>query len=242
MSRFDDADQPEDLTPWLAAGLRRREALEWRRWRFTLVEAQRWLAAGVGDALTAAQWQLSGVTAATVKDWQAANIGSAAAIRWHEFGFDLDEAREHAKEGRGPFEAYQHRQGGMAMYHPPGSPAARIQTFINAGVPHQVVHGYARSDWTDDVAIAWAKQGIEAADARAWQLLGLTAIEAGELAKAGKEPLQLVQDWWHSGIPLAEVGDWLGAGLTPEEAVAQRASGVTVEQAAALRALRQGGS
>lgn len=242
MSRFDDADQPEDLTPWLAAGLRRKEALEWRRWRFTLVEAQRWMAAGVGDALTAAQWQMSGVTTTTVKDWQAANIGAAAAIRWHEFGFDLDTATQHAEAGRGPYEAYQQQQGAMGGQYPPGARGALIQTFINAGVPQQVLRGYLSSNWTDDVAIAWAKRGIEAADARAWQLLGLTAIEAGELAKAGKEPLQLIQDWWHSGIPLAEVGDWLGAGLTPEEAVAQRAAGVTVEQAAALRALRHGGS
>ena len=241
MSRFDDADQPEDLTAWLAAGLRRRDALEWRRWHFTLPEAQRWIAAGIGEALVAAQWQIAGVTTDTVKDWQDANIGSAAAIRWHEFGFMLEKAKEHAKAGRGPFEAYQQHQGGSAIQNVSGMRNTEVQKLIDAGVPPQVLHGYLRGKWTDDTAIAWAKHGIEAADARAWQLLRLTPAEASELSKTGKNPLRLIQDWWACGIPFDEVGDWLGAGLTPEEAVAQRASGITVEQAAALRALRHTG-
>jgi hypothetical protein len=240
VSRFDDADQPEDLTAWLAAGLRRREALEWRRWRFTLSEAQRWIGAGVGDALTAAQWQLSGANADTVNDWQAASIGAAAAIRWHEFGFGLDEAKQHAAQGRGPAEAYNFVRGATAA-RSTNSPNSRIRAFLDAGVPPQVMHGYVTGNWSDEAALSWAKQGIEVGDARAWQLLGLSAAEAGELTRAGKQPLRLIEDWWSSGIPIEEVGDWLGAGLTPEEAVTQRASGITVEQAAALRALRHNG-
>ena len=90
--------------------------------------------------------------------------------------------------------------------------------------------------------IAWAKQGITAADAHLWQELGLTAPEAGELRKADQSPAAVIRDWWRAGIPFDEVADWIGAGLSAEEAVAQRAAGVTVEQAAALRALRRGGA
>jgi hypothetical protein len=49
--RFNDPDDrnrpPEDLTAWLAAGLRRVDAQAWRRWNFRLDVAKRWRAAGV---------------------------------------------------------------------------------------------------------------------------------------------------------------------------------------------------
>ena len=69
--RFDDPEDrdrpPEELTAWLAAGLRRVEALAWRRWNFTLADATRWRAAGVPEALQAAQWQAAGVHPDTVR-------------------------------------------------------------------------------------------------------------------------------------------------------------------------------
>jgi hypothetical protein len=117
---------------------------------------------------------------------------------------------------------------------------AKAQAFSNAGVSPQVLGGYLHSKWLDDDALPWAKCGIQASDARAWKMIGLTAAEAGELHKKDVQPLEVLRDWWEAGIPFEEVADWLGAGLTPAEAVAQRASGVTVEQAAALRALRNG--
>lgn len=255
MRRFNDPDDrnrpPEDLTAWLAAGLRRVDAQAWRRWNFTLNDAKRWRAAGVMEALTAAQWTVAGVNPTTVRNWVDAKIPVAEAIRWHEFGFNLEQALEHTKHGRSPDEAYGQHSGGMtpraatlpmSVRHAASSIGGRIQVFLKAGVSHQVMGSYLQTQWTDDEAIAWSKQDIQAWDAKVWQSIGLTPAEAGELQKAKKTPVEVIQEWWRSGIPYEEVANWLGAGLTPDEAVAQRASGVTVEQAAALRALRRGGA
>ncbi|WP_158893567.1 hypothetical protein [Amycolatopsis anabasis] len=249
MTRLDPEQPPENLTAWLAAGWRRPEAQAWRRWNFTLDQAREWRESGVAEALTAAQWQAAGVEPRAVGDWVAARITSAEAVRWHEFGYDLEQAREHAKQGRGPDEAYQQetiarrftggsRQPRMAA----ARSGERIQAFLKAGVQHDVVRGYLSADWLDDTALAWAEQGIQVWDARIWKSLGLTPAEAAELQQAEVTPMRAVEEWWRAGIPFDEVADWLGAGLTAAEAAEQRAAGVTVEQAAALRALRRGGA
>ncbi len=256
MRRFNDPDdrnrQPEDLTAWLAAGMRRVDAQAWRdgtsRWR-TPNSGER---PASTEALTAAQWTIAGVNPTTVHDWLDANISVAEAIRWHEFGFKLEQAREHAKKGRSPDEAYGLRdksgqassivQAQAAIGRTSSSIGGRIQVFLKAGVSHQVMASYLHTQWTDDEAVAWSKEGIQAWDAKIWQSIGITPTEAGELHKAKKTPAEIIQEWWRSGIPYDEVANWLGAGLTPDEAVAQRESGVTVEQAAALRALRRGGA
>lgn len=250
MRRFDDPDDrdqpPEDLTAWLAAGMRRVDAMAWRRWNFTLDDANRWRSAGVREALTAAQWSIAGVDPDTVGEWFAAKITVGEAIRWHEFGFTLDEAKTNLRNGHSPDDAYRNQQRlanisathGVAV----GGGGDAVHKFVTSGVPHNVLAGYLDAQWTDAEAIAWAKQGIQAWDARHWQTIGLVAAEAGELTKAGRNPAEVMREWWRAGIPFDEVADWLGAGLSPAEAVAQREAGVTVEQAAALRALRRGGS
>jgi hypothetical protein len=247
--RYDDDDDdrpPEDLTGWLAAGLRRVEALAWRRWNFTLDEATAWRREGVTEALLAAQWQAAAVRPDTVRSWLDAKIGPGEAIRWHEFGYDLEAAKEHAKRGESPDQVYQQRhvsQGMSAMVRASALPMHEgIQRFMRSGASHELMRGYLEAQWFDDEAIAWAKEGIQAYDARLWQEIGLVAVEAGELRKADQTPASVIRDWWRAGIPFDEVAEWIGAGLTVEEAVAQRASGVTVEQAAALRALRRGGA
>jgi hypothetical protein len=238
--RFNDPEDsnrpPEDLTAWLAAGLRRVEAQLWRRWNFSLDDAKRWRAAGVMEALTAAQWQVAGAAPDTVSEWVDAKITVGEAIRWHEFGFNLEQAKEHAKKGESPDTAYQKGQSAMGR-----TAQAPTRPFLNAGVPPELLVGYVHSQWTDDEAIKWAKQGVQSWDARMWREMGLTAVEAGELTKAKTTPADVMRDWWRAGIPFDEVADWLGAGLSAEEAAKQRESGVTAEQAAALRALRRGG-
>jgi hypothetical protein len=246
MRRFDDEDEPEDLTAWLAAGLRRPEARVWRRWNFQLNEALTWRKAGVREALTAAQWQAAGATPATVGKWIAAGITPSDAVRWHEFGYTLEQASEHVKEGRGPAEAFEKRRhtSTQSMRFVGGgvSPIARgtrerMQRFMSGAVPQEVVAGYIAAQWLDDEAYEWATQGVQVSDAKIWRKIGLVPAEAKDLS----DPLQVIEDWWRAGIPYDEVADWLGAGLTAAEAIEQRAAGVTREQAAALRALRRGG-
>lgn len=253
MSRYTEPGgwdrQPEDLTGWLRAGLRRTEALEWRRWNFSLDEAQRWRAAGVTEALTAAQWQTAGVTEATMGDWRRAGIDAAEAVHWHEFGIDLARAREFKRQGHGPEHVFAQQQATQfgVMRAVTGHVSAQniklsIHKLREAGVPHNVISGYMRMDWVDDEAVAWARAGVAAWDARQWQSLGLYPDEAAQLEKAKQSPHEVVRDWWRAGIPYDEVAEWIGAGLSAQEAAEQRAAGTTVEQAAALRALRRGGA
>ncbi|MEV4312912.1 hypothetical protein [Actinocrispum sp. NPDC049592] len=247
MSRFEESEEPEDLTAWLHVGFRRVEAKAWRRWNFDLNEAVTWLKSGIREALTAAQWQAAGATPATVKEWMKAGISPNDAVRWHEFGYTLEQAREHVKEGRGPVDAYEQRMptsmrftasggGGIAGMVPVGPDRQHIQRFLNGGVPQEVIGGYLERRWLDDEAYAWAKQGVHATDARIWCKIGLIPAETKDLSN----PLDVIEEWWRAGIPFDEVADWLGAGLTAAEAVEQKAAGVTREQAAALRALRRG--
>jgi hypothetical protein len=101
-----------------------------------------------------------------------------------------------------------------------------------------MLHSYLARQGFDDAAVAWAKQGIDAAEAPIWEALGLRPNEAGRLVRKGATLAGTVRDWWRAGISIGEVADWIGAGLTPKEAASQRAKGITAEQAAALRALR----
>ncbi|TCO62695.1 hypothetical protein [Actinocrispum wychmicini] len=236
MRRFNGDDDPEELTAWLAAGIRRVDAMNWRRWNFQLREALEWRKAGVADALTAAQWSAATVTPQTVGDWTEAGITASQAVRWHEFGYNLAKAREATKQGRGPESAFQQRQqlSATMKYSPIQE---RYQHFLQSGVPAHVLAGYLQSNWTDDEALTWAKLGIQHSDAKIWMRLGLTPPETKDLG----EPMDVIEQWWRTGIPFDEVADWIGAGLTPTEAVEQRESGITQEQAAALRALRRAG-
>lgn len=113
-----------------------------------------------------------------------------------------------------------------------------VQAFVEAGVPPQMLHSYMARQWFDDEAVAWAKAGIDGAEAPVWKALGLRPHEAGRLERTGATLGGTVRDWWRAGIPIDEVADWIGAGLTPEKAADQRAKGITAEHAAALRALR----
>jgi len=113
-----------------------------------------------------------------------------------------------------------------------------VQKFVEAGVPPQMPHSYLARQWFDDEAVAWAKEGIDGAEAPIWKALGLRPDEARRLVRNGATLAGTVRDWWRAGIPIGEVADWIGAGLTPKEAAGQRAKGITVERAAALRALR----
>lgn len=238
MRRFDGDEEPEDLTAWLAAGIRRVDALAWRRWNFKLDEVIAWRNAGVKDALSAAQWGAAAVTPQTVRDWMDANITSAQAVRWHEFGYDLKRASEATKQGRGPEAAYQQRQQSVSSTFLNSPLQSRYRQFLQSGVPTNVLAGYLQANWTDEEALSWAKLGISYADAKIWARIGLVPAESQGLG----DPMTVIEEWWRSGIPYEEVADWLGAGLTAAEAVEQRESGVTREQAAALRALRRGGA
>ncbi len=229
-----DGDEPEPLDDWLAQGFTRDDAESWRGWRFMLREAQAWRRAGVTEALHAAQWSTARATPKDVGEWRAAGIEATEAVKWHEFGHDLASARREKARGHDPVTASRVLFTGTAT----GGPGLGVGRFAAANIPSRVMHSYLLRQWTDDEAVEWAKEHIDAADAQLWKELGVTPPEAGRAQRRGLTAITVVGDWWRAGIPIAEVADWLGAGLSAEEAAAQRAKGITAEQAAALRALR----
>jgi hypothetical protein len=244
----DERGTRPDLAAWRSQGFDPEQARAFRRWRFTLEQAVAWRQAGVPDGLHAAQWVTAGATPATVGDWRAAGIDAGQAVHWHEMGFGLTAARDAVRKGLTPDSAFaQSRPAG-----PTGMTSSRgfwsvrsgpqnmdaFRRLLQAGVPPQLIHGYATKNWDSDDALVWARAGIEASDALLWQALGLTAAEAARLERKGASPAQTVRDWWQAGIPFNEAADWIGAGLSAQEAADQRARGITAEQAAALRALR----
>ena len=245
VSEPDDGD-PEEPTAWLAAGFAGADAETWRRWRFTIARARSWKAVGVADGLSAAQWMTAGVEPGTVHTWRDAQIGATEAVRWHELGFDVEQARAAKQKGLSPSDAFTQMHATHASRGPVRGPlrAARGGSFIGgAGVPPNVdprlLHGYLQRQWLDDDAKAWMQQGIDVSDAYTWHALGLTPAEAGRLALQGRTPGDVIREWWATGIPFREVADWIGAGLTAHEAAQQRSKGITGDHAASLRALRR---
>src|SRR5260370_533273 len=99
-----------------------------------------------------------------------------------------------------------------------------VQAFVEAGEgggPAEVQERGKAREWLDEEAVAWAKEGIDGAEARIWKGLGVRPDEAGHLDRNGATLADTVRDWWQAGIPIAEVADWVGAGLTPKEAAAK---------------------
>jgi hypothetical protein len=242
-----DDGEPEELAIWLAAGFQAPTAEIWRRWRFSIARAQAWTAAGVENGLNAAQWSTAGVVPDTVQEWRTAGIDATEAVRWHEFGYGLAAVRAEKARGNGPDQAFAgaHQQSSIGVTQgivrtgiTGGGFAGSVRGLHEIEVDPRVIHSYAQHQWTDESAVAWAKQGIEANDAYMWHALGLTPVEAGRLELLGRTVGDVVREWWTAGIPFEEFADWIGAGLNAAEAVEQRARGITAEHAASLRALR----
>jgi hypothetical protein len=246
---------------WWRSGFTLAEALGWRA-RFGVEEAARWRAAGIRNQAEARSWQIAGVCVGEVGGWREAGIGFAEASAWREFGYELGEARRLRSEGKGPSESFRGRvrlmrgspaagqAGAGGSWVPyaslsgrrPGAGSHPAQRFFeklqgSRGGP-QLLHGYVRQQWLDDEAVAWAREGIEAANALLWKEFGVAPADAAVAEKDGRTAAATIRAWWEAGIPPDEVRAWLGAGFTPEEAAAQRARGVDVERAAVLRALR----
>jgi hypothetical protein len=204
------------------------EAVAWAKAGIDGAEAPVWKALGLHPG-EAGRLDRQGATLAdTVRDWWRAGIPVGEVADWIGAGLT-------------PEEAFRERSGrGVASPRVmPGRPGGgRAQKFIEAGGPPQMSHGYMTRRGSDDEAVAWAKAGIDGAEAPVWKALGLHPGEAGRLDRNGATLADTVRDWWRAGIPVDEVADWIGAGLTPEEAAGQRAKGITAERAAALRALR----
>jgi hypothetical protein len=240
----DTGDGGFDDREYTARGFTAEQAGAWRRWRIGPDLAADWRAAGVTEALQAAQWTVAGVRPPTVGQWQAQGIDSGEAVHWHELGFSLTDAVKARQQGHDPHRAHHLRVGAPAasgwMALPGPGTHEVLRRFRDAGVRPEILHSYLITHWLDEQALAWARQDISAPDAKLWALLNLSPAESGRLARAGRTPDELVREWWRAGIPYDEVAAWLGAGLSAPEAAAQRAQGITAEQAATLRALREG--
>ncbi len=160
---------------------------------------------------------------------------------WWRAGIPIREVADWIGAGLTPEEAFRQRSGrsvATARVIRGGPGWGPVEMFVEAGVPPQMRRSYLARQWFDDEAVAWAKEGIDGAEAPIWKALGLRPNEAGRLVRKGVALADTVRDWWRAGIPIGEVADWIGAGLTPKEAAGQRVKGITVERAAALRALR----
>jgi len=238
---------PDDL--WQHEGFTPDQIAVFRQWRIGLPEAKVWRQAGVTVAQQVVQWRVAGVKPDEVASWRAAGIESAEAVQWHELGRDLQGVQEAKRQGSTPA-TLRGQQPGLQM-RPPATHAVGwvsagggsalhdgLRRFQEAGVPPQVMHSYLSRQWFDEDALAWARAGIDAADAAMWRMLAVTPEEAKRLSAKGASPADTVRAWWQAGIPFDEVAAWIGAGLSPQEAAEQRTKGVTAEQAAAMRALR----
>jgi hypothetical protein len=246
---------------WWWSGFTLAEAPGWRE-RFGVEEAVRWREAGIRTQAEVRSWQIAGVGAGEVGGWLEAGIGFAEASAWREFGYELGEARRLKAEGKGPSESFRGRvrlmrsRPAAARGAPSGSwvPYASVSGRTSGAGSHpaqrffeklkgarggpQLLHGYLRQQWLDDEAVAWAREGIEAASALLWKEFGVAPTDAAAAEKDGRTAAATIRAWWEAGIPPDEVRAWLGAGFGPEEAAAQRARGVDAERAAVLRALR----
>jgi hypothetical protein len=207
---FDD-----EAVAWAKEGVDGAEAPIWKALGLRPNEAGRLARKGATLADTVRDWWRAGIPISEVADWIGAELTPEEAFR-QQSGRSVTTARVmRRRQGSGP-----------------------AQKFIEAGVPSQVLHSHMARRGFDDEAVAWAKKGIDRAEAPIWKALGLRPNEAGRLARKGATLADTVRDWWRAGIPISEVADWIGAGLTPKEAAGQRAKGITAERAAALRALR----
>jgi hypothetical protein len=219
---------PQILHSYMARQWFDDEAVAWAKEGIDGAEAPVWKALGLRPD-EAARLVRKGVTlAGTVRDWWRAGIPIGEVAGWIGAGLTPEEALRQ-RSGRGVATSRVMRAG-------PGGP---VQKGVEAGVPpQQKPHSNMARQGSDDEAVAWAREGIDGAEAPIWKALGHRPDEARRLVRKGVTLAGTVRDWWRAGIPIGEVADWTGAGLTPEEAVGQRAKGITAEHAAALRALR----
>ncbi|MEV0384305.1 hypothetical protein [Nonomuraea sp. NPDC050643] len=242
-----------DPGPYLAAGIRLSEARRWWGWRLSAAQALAWRLAGVADPARATQWATAGVTPDTVADCRAAGLSAAEALLWHEYEFDVGEALTARRQGHTPAQAFDLVRGRKPQRQDDPDPFSSLMAFTGGGDPQDgtqrflaraaradalVMYGYISESWTDDEAVAWARQNIDAPTARMWQDFGLRPHEARRYLRRGLTPMAVARAWWQAGIPFDEAASWAGAGLSPQEATEQRARGVTAEQAETLRALR----
>ncbi len=207
---FDD-----EAVAWAKEGIDAGEAPVWKALGLRPHEARRLVRNGAALAGTVRDWWQAGIPIGEVADWIGAGLTPEAAL-WRRSGRSVATARV--------------MRGGRGL--------APVQTFVEAGAPPQMLPSCVTRQVFDDEAVAWAKQGIDGAEARVWKALALRPHEARRLVRNGVTLAGTVRDWWRAGIPIGEVADWIGAGLTPKEAAGQRAKGITAEHAAALRALR----
>jgi hypothetical protein len=207
---FDD-----EAVAWASEGIDAGEAPVWKALGLRPNEASRLARNGTTLAATVRDWWRAGIPIGEVAHWIGAGLTTEAAV-WRR-------SRRRVAAGRV-------RRGGRSR--------APVQTFVEASAPPQMLSSYVTRQVLDDEAVAWARQGIDGAEAPIWKALALRPNEARRLVRKGATLAGTVRDWWQAGIPIGEVADWIGAGLTPKEAAGQRAKGITAEHAAALRALR----
>ena len=92
-----------------------------------------------------------------------------------------------------------------------------MRELLRAGLPAATCRAYLDAGWRDAAdAVAWARTGVDPAQAAAYRSIGFTPAEASGLAESCQDAFGLVQRWWDAGIPRAEVPAWVMAGFSPD--------------------------
>jgi hypothetical protein len=217
---------PQLLHSYMARQWLDDEAVAWAKEGIDGAEAPVWKALGLRPGEAGRLDRVGATLAGTVRDWWRA-------------GIPIDEVAGWIAAGLTPEQAFRERPGrDTARVLSGRSGRGRAQKFAEAVAPAPALRRHMARQGLDVEAVAWAKEGIDGAEAPVWKALGLRPGEAGRLDRVGATLAGTVRDWWRAGIPVDEVADWIGAGLTPNEAAGQQAKRITAEHAAALRALR----
>jgi hypothetical protein len=72
---------------------------DWRAWSFPEDAAAAWRSVGVGEPSVARQWELAGVTPASVDAWRQLGVDERQATRAWRLGYDLESVRSLIERG-----------------------------------------------------------------------------------------------------------------------------------------------
>ena len=170
----------------------------------------------------------------SVSDWRNAGAGDEEARAWSEQGLSVQDWSEWHQIGLPPAIVKRMKTRRLSAQVVGEEVRRQRETvasdlrFVGAvgAAETSIINSYLAQDWTDDDALVWAREGLDASVARTWIALGLAAADVERIRAQGADLATFVRSWWAAGIPLGEVASWARAGRSPEQAAAERAKGL----------------